>query len=452
MFSVIQNLPAVINVTPGSNGSVTVDVKNIGTGSLNVTAAGNASWLMPTVGASHNCPDGSGPGCVPVQIALQTASLAAGTYSGFVTLNDPNAVDAPLYLPVVVQVGAGVPAKLDFTVFPGGTASAQFSTTSSALVNASSNPSTLVTVMQNGGTPFSPTIPYLVTVNPGTLGTGDYTGAVGVAGSTNSADNKTIPVTVHVVAQTLTGPVITLGGARNNATYAAGESLAQGDIVALFGTQFLTGMPAGLTSLPAPTNLGGVQVLLNGQPVPLYYVSASQINFQVPFNAQIGPGTLQVNSNGTNGNTISVTIAKAVPRILRLNGNFGDYGIVTNPDNSIAIPSSLGGIPAKVGGTIVIYAIGFGPTNPAVASGAGSPATEPLARVTDNPKVCFIAMTPFNPGLCVTPSYAGLAPNFVGLYQINVTVPAGSPTGDIVPIHIMTDDGDTNTVNIAVQQ
>ena len=195
----------------------------------------------------------------------------------------------------------------------------------------------------------------------------------------------------------------------------------------------------------------GVQVFYNDKPVPLYYVSAGQINFQLPFDASLGEGRLRVESNGVKGNTISVVAARAVPRILRLNGNYGDYGIITNPDNSLPIPSSLGGIPAKVGAALVIYAIGMGPTTPAVASGVGSPTAEPLARVGSRPQVCFRASTPFNPGLCVDPLFAGLAPGFVGLYQVNVVIPGGSPTGEAVPIYLKTDDGNSNSVNLAIQ-
>ena len=93
----------------------------------------------------------------------------------------------------------------------------------------------------------------------------------------------------------------------------------------------------------------------------------------------------------------------------------------------------------------------MGPTTPPVASGVEPPSAEPLARVTSRPQVCFRASTPFNPGLCVDPLYAGLAPHFPGLYQVNVVVPAASPTGDIVPIYLKTDDGNSNTVNIAIQ-
>jgi uncharacterized protein (TIGR03437 family) len=379
--------------------------------------------------------------------------LAAGAYVGLVTVYDKNAIDAPQTISVAVQVGAGVPAKFDFTVPMGGAASVDFNTTVSAKVTAAaSDPkATWLAASQDGGSPFSPNIPYKVAVNSGSLATGDSTGSVTVSGSTNGPDNKTIPVTLHVVAQPITGPLAIVGAALNNATYASGESLAQGDIVALFGNQFTTGSPAGVTSLPIATTLGGIQLALNGTPVPLYYTSAGQINFQVPYNAAIGAGTLQVTNSGTAGNTISVTIAKAVPRILRLNGNYGDYGIITNVDNTLPIPTSLGGVPAKVGGAIIIYSIGFGPTSPAVDAGVEPPSAEPLARVVNNPKVCFAAPTPFTQGVCTAPIYAGLAPHFPGLYQVNAVIPVGAPTGDLVPVSVQTDNGPTNTVYIAVQ-
>ena len=144
--------------------------------------------------------------------------------------------------------------------------------------------------------------------------------------------------------------------------------------------------------------------------------------------------------------------AKSTPRLLRL--NIGDYGIITNArDSSFPIPTTAGlsSHPAKVGDALTIYAIGLGPTSPAVTSGVGAPAAEPLARVVTNPKVCFAAFSPFNPGVCVDPLFAGLTPNFVGLYQINVIVPAGVPTGDMVPLRLVTDDGESNAGQIAIQ-
>lgn len=441
--------PAVVSIGQASAGSLSIDAANVGDGALSLQATSTASWIVPTVGASHACTDGSGPACLPINMALQTTSLASGLYVAQVFVNDPNAIDAPQVITVSVQIGLGVPGKIDFTVTQASLAYSRFAVTGQAQVTASGG--AWLSVAQDGGTPFSPNLPFKVTASAGALALGDSTAALTVIGATAPADNKTIPVTLHVVKAVIAGPLSNIGGALNNTTYQAGEALAQGDIAALFGSAFTAGDPAGVTALPLATTLGAAQVFMNDQPVPLYYVSAGQINFQVPFNAPIGQNTLRVELNGVRGNTISLTVARAVPRILRLNGKYGDYGIVTNPDNTITIPGSLGGVPAKIGGALVIYTIGLGPTNPAVASGAASPSAEPLARVTNNPQVCFKASTPFSAGLCVNPIYAGLAPGFVGLYQVNVIIPNASPTGDIVPIYLKTDDGNSNSINIAIQ-
>jgi uncharacterized protein (TIGR03437 family) len=447
-LSLIQTALPTVTVPLGENSNASVDAKNTGDGSLNLQVKSSAPWLVPTVGPAHNCSDNSGPGCLPIQMSLQTSSLSAGTYTAIVSVNDPNAVDAPQNVQVSAQVGSGVPSKLEFWVIMGGSEGAQFIVNSQAMVKGAADK--WLNVTQNGGSPFSPVLPYLATVSAGASAPGDYTSSLTVSGSPTATDNKTIAVTMHVVAQLISGPLASIGGALNNATYGLGEPLAQGDIVALFGSQFLSGDPVGASNLPLDTTLSGVQVLVNNQPAPLYYVSAGQINFQMPFNATIGSGTVQVVSNGTKGNLISVQIAKAAPRILRLGGTFGDYGIVLN-GTALSIPASLGGVPAHVGDTIVLYAIGLGPASTAVDSGAASPSS-PLAVVTDNAKVCFTANSPFiNQPSCVTPDFAGLAPGFVGLYQINAVVPAGTASADFVPLRLSTSDGDSNVVNIAVQ-
>ena len=93
---------------------------------------------------------------------------------------------------------------------------------------------------------------------------------------------------------TPTSPVSAAGGVVNNGTFASGESLAQGDIAALFGDQLTYGDPQQASSLPLQTSLGGTQVLVNGQPAPVYYVSPGQINFEIPIDAAIGDATVQV--------------------------------------------------------------------------------------------------------------------------------------------------------------
>ena len=89
---------------------------------------------------------------------------------------------------------------------------------------------------------------------------------------------------------------------------------------------------------------------------------------------------------------------------------------------------------AKVGDTLVMYCSGLGGVDSAVTDGGSSP-SDRLVR-TVNPVTVTIG------GVNAPVSFSGLAPGFaVGLYQVNVVVPAGVAAGSRVPL----------TVNIAGQ-
>jgi uncharacterized protein (TIGR03437 family) len=101
-----------------------------------------------------------------------------------------------------------------------------------------------------------------------------------------------------------------------------------------------------------------------------------------------------------------------------------------------------------VGDVLTIYAIGLGPTNPPVGTNVPAPGAEPLARLTAAPEVNFgsgIFGT-----VVATPSYAGLSPGSVGLYQVNVAIPPGVMSGNVT-LTLVFPDSASNSVQIAVQ-
>jgi uncharacterized protein (TIGR03437 family) len=148
--------------------------------------------------------------------------------------------------------------------------------------------------------------------------------------------------------------------------------------------------------------------------------------------------------NGTQGNLIYVDINAQVPRFIVYDGN---YAIMTTPAGALTgVPSN----PVKIGDTIVIYALGLGPTSPPVPSGTASPSSS-LAVVQGTTKVCFGVETPFFQAPCATPLFVGLTPNFVGLYQVNVTIPSGIASGNNTMALFLVDNISSDSVQLAVQ-
>ena len=239
----------------------------------------------------------------------------------------------------------------------------------------------------------------------------------------SNAANSSVVIPVQLTVEQPTAASRLRRRCGDNGTFGSGESLAQGDIVAVFGDQFTYGDPAAASTLPLGTTLGNVQVLVNGKAAPLYYVSPGQINFEIPIDATTGDGTVQIVRSGQQGNQAYINITPRAPRFLLLNG--GPYAIMTTPQGAL---TGIPGSPVKAGDVVVIYTIGLGPTTPPVPSGTASPSST-LAEVKGTTSVCFGNPTPFFTPPCATPQFVGLTPNFVGLYQINVEIPTGLPSG-----------------------
>src|SRR5205085_7168073 len=114
---------------------------------------------------------------------------------------------------VTVQIGGNVPDKLEYFLPPAGTASTQFTTASSSTVNATTQTGgAWLSVAQDGAGSFRFNVPYRVMVAAGSLTASDYSGSIVVSGSSLAAENKSVPVTLHVttqpIAQSASSPVV----------------------------------------------------------------------------------------------------------------------------------------------------------------------------------------------------------------------------------------------------
>lgn len=408
------------------------------TQSIADASTSGASWLslsgggMGTFGFRFNSP--------LIVNAAAAQSMAAGNYTGSFTVSNSTFAPDNKTVPVTLHV-TSLPilqpsqANVVLRVAQGTKQSATITVANTGMGTLFIGPVTTATSSGTGWlSAMGSGTSVQITVDASSLSPGTYDGAVSVASSAANSP-VTIPVEIAVIP---TGPPVTyFGGVVNNASFDANGGLAQGDITAAFGEQFTSGDPVAASSLPLSNSLGGVQVFLNNNPVPLYYVTAGQIDFQVPYDAPTGDALLRVDHNGVRGNTVSLTIAPVVPRILQRTDS---YGLVVKTDGNLAVPAT----PAKLGDTVTIYSIGLGATSPAVASGAASPGAPQLALVAAPVQVCFNAV-------CVNSAFAGLTPNFVGLYQVNVTIPTGAPTGDQVPVTLKVGSTSSpNTVLMAI--
>lgn len=175
-----------------------VEAYNAGDGSLSLSFASTADWVSAAVNNSVSCK--AKPGCVPVQLTFKTKSLLAGSYTAVVTVNDPNAVDAPQTIVVTVKIGGGIPDKIEMYVAPNGS-SARTTMSSTAILYPFKSGDWLAVAASGAGS-YSFGVTYTVTAThlPG-MAEGDYTGAIGFSGSSFVPDNKNVQVVMHVTSK-----------------------------------------------------------------------------------------------------------------------------------------------------------------------------------------------------------------------------------------------------------
>ena len=174
--------------------------------------------------------------------------------------------------------------------------------------------------------------------------------------------------------------------------------------------------------LNAPTSLDGVSVTVNGKNAFVNYISPGQININVPDDPATGPVPVQVKSVSGTSNSFTIiraAVSPALETIPQFFANQKQYVVALTPDYSsyIGYPNMVAGLKfvlAKPGDIITLYALGLGPTTPATPVGLIAPQLAPLAssyQVTIG-------------GVQANVMFAGIVAGSVGLYQINVAIPA----------------------------
>jgi uncharacterized protein (TIGR03437 family) len=172
--------------------------------------------------------------------------------------------------------------------------------------------------------------------------------------------------------------------------------------------------------IPLPESLAGVRVEVNGRVVPLYAVARvgtqEQINFQVPFETPAGgTATLTVFRDSLASAPVAVPVLPVQPGIFTTDGT---TAIVVHADNTLVTSDR----PLANGEIAYFYATGLGPVSNNPGTGQAGP-RDPLARTLSLPSASV-------GGRAAEVLFSGIAPDFVGVYQINFRTPSGLPPGE----------------------
>ena len=227
-------------------------------------------------------------------------------------------------------------------------------------------------------------------------------------------------------------PAIKGGGVVNAASFTA--NFSPGALATVFGTNFTgAGLNASAPSLPLASSLGGVSVQVNGVAAPVLYASTTQINFQIPWETKPASAAVLVSTNGFASAAVNITVLAAAPELFVQ----GSHAAALNSDFSLNSSSN----PTKAGGTLLAYLTGAGAVSNQPADGAAA-GSNPISDVSS-------AVTATIGGQTADVSFAGLAPGFVGLWQVNVVVPAGVAQGDL-PLTVSVGGQTSNSANVSV--
>jgi len=235
-------------------------------------------------------------------------------------------------------------------------------------------------------------------------------------------------------------PLINPEGVVNGASFAARTPVAPGSIISLFGRN-LVPLPIPATAVPLPTNLGGLAVKIGDQDAPLFYANNGQVNAQVPLElASNTAASVVLTMNGKVSPPEPLLLSPVQPGVFSYDDGGVARGAVLDEKYRLIGKSN----PAAPGAVIQVFATGLGPTDPAAKTGEPAP-SNPVAVLDP-----AIQLTASIGGVPAEIQFKGAAPGFVGLYQVNVKVPSGLPSGDL-PLVLTANGLRSNEVMLAVK-
>ena len=373
-----------------------IEARNTGTGSLNLTVTADVPWMTAVVGPSRACTVLVGT-CLPINIGFQSTTLARGTSTGTLTVRDPNAIDAPQFVTVVLQAGGGVPDRVDFYLPPNGeTAEVAFITSSplQSSVTTASGGAWLSLALDGNGT-FRFSFPYrIVGRQIASTPVGTYRGTVTTSGSTFAADNRAVPVTLNVTDQ----PIATASTTNLKFRIPQGGKLSQYLVMGNrgLGTLIVSSATFALAST------GGNWLTLTPDATNSALIKADADTATLPIGSYASVVT--VNSNAAN----SPTRVNATLEVIAPGPPLASVGSVLN------IGTYARGETLAQGGATAIFGEQFVPLGTAAAGAEATPYPRSISGVQ-----VLVNNVP-------APLY------YVSYDQVNFLIPYETPVGDAV--------------------
>jgi uncharacterized protein (TIGR03437 family) len=268
------------------------------------------------------------------------------------------------------------------------------------------------------------------------LGLGIGNTFVASAVDPNSPTGYEIYFGMQMTTLTGTGVFLNPQGVVSAAGFApAGNPISPGEFIALYGSGLAKSTL--VAASPYPTSVNSVTVTINGKLAPIYFVSATQINCLVPYATTGSTATIVVQNGTASSNTVTVPVAATSPGVYSLDSSGTGNGAVLHADFSLVNAGS----PALPGETVLVYLTGMGAVSPTVADGTAG---------KGNPLSLAVTPTVYVAGQAAAVVYSGLAPNFPGLYQLNITIPKNLSYVGNLPLAIGTPNAFHDQVFIPV--
>ena len=285
-------------------------------------------------------------------------------------------------------------------------------------------------------------LPDWITLSSNPVSSGPATLTLAVTPGTGVARGAAVSIAGLSVQITQTGngpsPAVNAGGVVNAASYAG--PVAPGSIAAAFGDLLVASALIDGSS-PLLTSLSGLSLQFgDATEAPLFFASTGQVNFQVPWElAGQSQTTIAAAFNGQIAAPQTLGLAPFAPGIFSMNAQGNGQGAILDTSYHLVDASN----PAAAGSTVQIFCTGLGAVTNQPPT--GSPAGDtPFSETAITPMVTI-------GGVPAQVTFSGLAPGYVGLYQVNAKVPAGLAATNAAAVEISGAGLTSNTVTMAVE-